>query len=64
MKKTENTIEPKPCPKCFRLPIVVKVQPCHWRVACPYLDCDPVNAIGTTEADAIRKWNAREVDIG
>jgi hypothetical protein len=64
MKKTENIIGLKPCPKCFRMPIIVKLQPCHWRVACPWLDCEQVNAIATTEEEAVRKWNEREVVIG
>lgn len=49
---------PKPCRCCGRTPVIVKIRPHHWRVACPYLDCDYVNAYGETEADAIMAWNA------
>ena len=64
MKKDKNMPEACVCPKCFRPPIIVKLQPCHWRVACPWLDCEQVNAVGTTEAEAIRRWNEGEVMIG
>lgn len=59
-----HTPYPKPCRCCGREPVVVKVKHRHWRVACPYLDCEYVNAWGETEADAIEVWNVenREED--
>jgi hypothetical protein len=48
----------RPCRHCGRDPVVIKVKPRHFRVACPYLDCEYVNSYGETEAEAIRKWNA------
>lgn len=47
-----------PCRCCGREPVVVKIKPGRWRVACPYLDCDYVDACGETEIDAILVWNA------
>lgn len=52
-----NKLEPCPCRYCGRAPVVVKTKPRLWRVACPYLDCEYVNAYGETEAQAIESWN-------
>lgn len=49
---------PVPCRCCGRTPVVVGISSDHWRVACPYLDCDYVNAWGETEAEAIERRNA------
>lgn len=48
---------PVPCRCCGRTPVIMKVKPHHWRVACPYLDCEYTNAYGETEIDAILTWN-------
>lgn len=40
--------KPLPCPYCKRDPAVVKVRPGRYRVACPYLDCKQIDAIGYT----------------
>ena len=53
-----GTPHPNPCRCCGRTPVIVKIRPMHWRVACPYLDCEYVNAYGETELDAILTWNA------
>ena len=56
-KKEKPT--PCTCRICGRSPVVVRVKKNHWRVACPYLDCDPmVEAFGLTETDAVETWNA------
>ena len=55
----KNKPTPCPCPLCKRMPVVVKVKKNRWRVACPYLDCDPlIDAEGLTEDQAIEAWNA------
>lgn len=53
--QTEKT--PCPCRYCGREPVVVKVKPLRWRVACPYLDCKYVDAVGETEEEAVDSWN-------
>ncbi len=53
-KKKPN---PLPCPYCKRAPAVVKVRPARYRVACPYLDCKYIDAVGYTEEEAVDKWN-------
>lgn len=53
--------EPCACRKCGRTPVVVKVRPGFWRVACPYPDCIQVSSFGTSEDEAIKKWNDNEV---
>lgn len=55
-KKEKPT--PCNCRSCGRSPVVVRIKKNHWRVACPYLDCEYVNAYGETEIDAIMAWNA------
>jgi hypothetical protein len=58
MARKSNRPEPAPCPRCKRLPVVVKTRPGLWRVACPFLDCAPLeNAWGGTEQIAVRNWN-------
>lgn len=49
------------CRKCGRTPVVVRLSPGRWRVACPYLDCENVSAYGNSEKDAVSKWNTGEV---
>lgn len=49
--------EPCPCRYCGRSPVIVKPRPRLWRVACPYLDCEYVNAYGETESQAVEAWN-------
>ena len=46
------------CRECGRTPVVVKIRRGPWRVACPYLDCLQIDAIGATEIDAILTWNS------
>lgn len=52
-----NKPNPMPCPHCKRAPAVVKVKPGRFRVACPYLDCKQIDAVGETEKKAVDKWN-------
>lgn len=49
------------CRKCLRTPVIVKVRTGVWRMACQYLDCIQVSSFGSTEDEAIEKWNAGEV---
>lgn len=56
MKKTDKPT-PKPCPCCGRVPVIVSIRRWHWRVACPYLDCKPLDAFGESEAAAVENWN-------
>lgn len=56
--------EPRPCPRCGEDPVIVKAKgPLKpWRVTCPWLDCDEhASAYGSTEKEAIEKWNRGEV---
>lgn len=52
-----KTPKPWPCPYCKRDPVVVKSRPGRYRVACPYLDCKQIDAVGYTEKEAVDKWN-------
>ena len=51
------------CRKCGRTPVVVKIKPHHWRVACPYLDCIQNDALAETEDEAIERWNEDNAEV-
>lgn len=56
--------EPRPCQCCGEDPAIVRTRtgPAPWRVTCPWLDCDEhASAYGSTEREAIDKWNRGEV---
>lgn len=52
-----NKPNPLPCPYCKRAPVVVKIKAGRYRVACPYLDCKQIDAVGRTETEAVEKWD-------
>lgn len=64
MARKSNRPEPERCPQCGRMPAVVKQRRGLWRVACPHLDCWPLNnAWGGTEAIAVKNWNEEVLSI-